>query len=51
MSNERGRNLKTRVKRHIPKDWLSELRITYRIVMEAINDIKTIGSNLLTLKS
>lgn len=42
MSNER-RTLKTRVKRHIPKDWLSELRITYRIVMEAVNDIKRTG--------
>ena len=43
MSNERAKNLKTRVKRHIPKDWLSELRITYRIIMEAVNDIKRTG--------
>ena len=35
--------LKKQVKKHIPKDWLCELRIAYRIVMEAINDIKRTG--------
>ncbi len=35
--------LKTTVKQHIPKDWLTELRIVYRIVMETINDVKRTG--------
>lgn len=35
--------LKKTVKKHIPKDWLCELRIVYRIVMEAVNDIKRTG--------
>ncbi len=35
--------LKSQVKKHIPKDWLCELRIAYRIVMEAVNDIKRTG--------
>ena len=35
--------LKRTVKKHIPKDWLCELRIAYRIVMEAVNDIKRTG--------
>ncbi len=35
--------LKKTVKKHIPKDWLTELRIAYRIVMEAVNDIKGTG--------
>ena len=35
--------LKKQVKQHIPKDWLCELRIAYRIVMEAVNDIKRTG--------
>lgn len=35
--------LKKQVKKHIPKDWLCELRIAYRIVVEAINDIKRTG--------
>lgn len=36
-------NIKKQVKKHIPKDWLCELRIAYRIVLEAINDIKRTG--------
>lgn len=36
-------DLKKTVKKHIPKDWLSEIRIAYRIVMEAVNDIKGTG--------
>ena len=35
--------LKKTVKKHIPKDWLCELRIAYRILMEAVNDIKRTG--------
>lgn len=35
--------LKRTVKKHIPKDWLCELRIAYRIVKEAVNDIKRTG--------
>ncbi len=35
--------LKKQVKKHIPKDWLCEIRIAYRIVMEAVNDIKRTG--------
>ena len=44
MSNERThKDLKSHVKRHIPKGWLSELRITYRLIMEAVNDIRRTG--------
>ena len=35
--------LKKKVKKHIPKIWLCELRIAYRILMEAVNDIKRTG--------
>lgn len=42
MDNNR-QQLKKQVKKHIPKDWLCELRITYRIIMEAVNDIKRTG--------
>ncbi len=42
MDNSR-QQLKKQVKKHIPKDWLCELRIIYRIVMEAVNDIKRTG--------
>ena len=35
--------LKRTVKKHIPKDWLCELRIAYRILMEAVNDILRTG--------
>ena len=42
MDNSRGQ-LKKQVKKHIPKDWLCELRIAHRIVMEAVNDIKRTG--------
>lgn len=35
--------IKNTVKKHIPKDWLCELRIAYRIVMEAVNDIRRTG--------
>ena len=36
-------NIKKKVKKHIPKDWLTELRIVYRIMMETLNDIKRTG--------
>ncbi len=42
MDNSR-QQLKKTVKRHIPKDWLCELRIAYRILMEAVNDILRTG--------
>ena len=42
MDNNR-QQLKRTVKKHIPKDWLCELRITYRILMESINDIIRTG--------
>ena len=42
MDNSR-QQLKRQVKKHIPKDWLCELRIAYRIVKEAVNDIKRTG--------
>lgn len=42
MSNSK-QNLKKQVKKHIPKDWLTELRIVYRIMMETFNDIKRTG--------
>ena len=42
MDNSR-QQLKKQVKKHIPKDWLCELRIAHRILMEAVNDIKRTG--------
>ena len=42
MDNSR-QQLKKQVKKHIPKDWLCELRIAYRILIEAVNDIKRTG--------
>ncbi len=42
MDNSR-QNIKKTVKKHIPKDWLCELRIAYRIVMEAVNDVRRTG--------
>ena len=48
MDNSR-QQLKKQVKKHIPKDWLRELRIAYRIVMEAVNDIKRTGINNLVI--
>ena len=42
MENSR-QQLKKTVKKHIPKDWLCELRIAYRILIEAVNDIKRTG--------
>ena len=42
MSSNRQK-IKKQVKQHIPKDWLCDLRIAYRITMEAFNDIKRTG--------
>ncbi len=42
MDNSKQQIKKT-VKKHIPKDWLCELRIVYRVVMEAVHDIKRTG--------
>ena len=36
-------NLKSNVKKHIPKDWLCELRILYRLGVQTVSDIKRTG--------
>lgn len=36
-------NLKKKVKKHIPKDWLCELRILYRLTKETILDVYRTG--------
>ena len=36
-------NLKSGIKKHIPKDWLCELRILYRLGIQTYNDIKRTG--------
>lgn len=41
--NQKNQNLKQRVKSHIPKDWMSEIRITYRIIMETVKGIAQTG--------
>ncbi len=45
MSNENNTQskIKRKVKSHIPKDWLSELRIIYRISLETIKGIMRTG--------
>lgn len=42
MSNSK-QEIKKTVKKHIPKDWLTELRIVYRIMMETFSDMKRTG--------
>ena len=42
MNNNKQR-IKSQVKESIPKDWLCDIRIIYRIVMEAVNDLKRTG--------
>lgn len=42
MNNQKTK-IKKKVKKHIPKDWLCELRILYRISMETFNDIRRTG--------
>ena len=39
----KNQNLKQKVKSHIPKDWMSEIRITYRIAMETVKSIAQTG--------
>ena len=39
----RNQNLKQKVKSHIPKDWMSEIRITYRIAIETVKGIAQAG--------
>ena len=47
MSDESTKALiKKKVKEHIPKDWLKELRIVYRIALETIYGIKRTDINL-----
>lgn len=41
--NNQKLKIKKKVKKHIPKDWLCELRILYRLSMETLNDIKRTG--------
>jgi cell division transport system permease protein len=36
-------NIKSNVKKHIPKDWLCELRILYRLGVETLSDIVRTG--------
>lgn len=43
MSDSNKSKIKKKVKAHIPKDWLGELRIIYRIGMETINGIQRTG--------
>ncbi len=42
MSNPKSQ-IKKKVKKHIPKDWLCELRILYRLSMETFHDIRRTG--------
>ncbi len=39
----RNQNFKQKVKSRIPKDWMSEIRITYRIAIETIKSIAQTG--------
>jgi cell division transport system permease protein len=41
--NEAKKHIKKKVKSHIPKDWLCELRLVYRICLETFNGIKRTG--------
>lgn len=42
-SNKAQNNIKQRVKSKIPKDWMSEIRITYRIAIETVKGIIQTG--------
>ncbi len=42
-TKSKAQNLKQKVKARIPKDWMSEVRITYRIAMETIKGIAQTG--------
>lgn len=43
MNNSKAQKIKKKVKNHIPKDWLTEIRIIYRMSVEIFNDIKRTG--------
>ncbi len=43
MTKNKASTIKQRVKSHIPKDWMSEVRITYRIIIETIKGIVQTG--------
>lgn len=43
MSDTTKNLIKKKVKAHIPKDWLKELRIVYRIALETVHGIKRTG--------
>lgn len=43
MNNSKAQKIKKKVKNHIPKDWLTEIRIVYRMSVEIFNDIKRTG--------
>ena len=44
MNNEDAKTIiKRKVKSHLPKDWLTELRIVYRLAMETINGLRRTG--------
>lgn len=39
----RKQAIKNQLKEHMPKDWLTDIRLVYRMTMEAVNDIKRTG--------
>lgn len=41
--NNRKQAIKKKVKKHIPKDWLMEIRIIYRMAVEIFNDFRRTG--------
>ncbi len=41
--NNQKQTIRKKVKSHIPKDWLTEIRIVYRMTVEIINDFKRTG--------
>lgn len=43
MNKTKAQKIKKKVKNHIPKDWLTEIRIVYRMSVEIFNDIKRTG--------
>ncbi len=43
MNNSKAQKIKKKVKNHIPKDWLTEIRIVYRMSVEIFNDIRRTG--------
>lgn len=43
MNNSKAQKLKKKVKNHIPKDWLTEIRIVYRMSVEIFNDLRRTG--------